>query len=100
MSLVAENRPLIEQLHLPEHNAFEWDARTPSSERAGRRRQSNESEVRHAIPRSEQANHQPQARNLYIFMDHHPNLFANAAYTTVLTNAIMWLATKPAARRP
>ncbi|HEV7991133.1 MAG TPA: ThuA domain-containing protein [Gemmatimonadaceae bacterium] len=36
------------------------------------------------------------ARNLYIFMGHHPNLFQNAAYTTLLTNAIMWLASKPA----
>jgi hypothetical protein len=33
-------------------------------------------------------------------MGHHPNLFANAAYTTLLTNAIMWLATKPAMPRP
>jgi hypothetical protein len=34
MSLVAENRPLwwLEQLPLLEHKAFEWDARTPSSE--------------------------------------------------------------------
>jgi type 1 glutamine amidotransferase len=31
-------------------------------------------------------------RNLYVFMGHHPNLFANAAYTTLLTNSIMWLA--------
>jgi uncharacterized protein len=36
-----------------------------------------------------------RSRNLYIFMGHHPNLFANAAYTTLLTNSIMWLATKP-----
>ena len=41
-----------------------------------------------------------KARNLYIFMGHHPNLFANAAYTTLLTNSIMWLANKPAAARP
>ena len=34
-----------------------------------------------------------KARNLYIFMGHHPNLFANPAYTTLLTNAIMWVAT-------
>ena len=38
-------------------------------------------------------------RNLYIFMGHHPNLFANAAYTTLLTNSIMWLANKPAMPR-
>jgi type 1 glutamine amidotransferase len=41
-----------------------------------------------------------KARNLYIFMGHHPNLFANAAYTTLLTNSIMWLANKPATARP
>ena len=41
-----------------------------------------------------------RARNLYIFMGHHPNLFANAAYTTLLTNSIMWLANKPATPRP
>ena len=38
-------------------------------------------------------------RNLYIFMGHHPNLFANAAYTTLLTNSIMWLANQPATPR-
>ena len=38
-------------------------------------------------------------RNLYIFMGHHPNLFANAAYTTLLTNSIMWLANRPATPR-
>ena len=31
-------------------------------------------------------------RNLYIFMGHHPNQFAHAAYTTLLANSIMWLA--------
>ena len=41
-----------------------------------------------------------KGRNLYIFMGHHPNLFANAAYTTLLTNSIMWLAKKPAPARP
>jgi type 1 glutamine amidotransferase len=40
-----------------------------------------------------------RARNLYIFMGHHPNLFANASYTTLLTNAIMWLANEPATPR-
>ena len=38
-------------------------------------------------------------RNLYVFMGHHPNLFANAAYTTLLTNSIMWLANRPATPR-
>ena len=41
-----------------------------------------------------------KSRNLYIFMGHHPNLFANAAYTALLTNSIMWLANKPATARP
>jgi type 1 glutamine amidotransferase len=41
-----------------------------------------------------------KSRNLYVFMGHHPNLFANAAYTTLLTNAIMWLASEPARARP
>jgi type 1 glutamine amidotransferase len=44
-------------------------------------------------------NEKLKARNLYIFMGHHPNLFANAAYTTLLTNSIMWLAKKPATPR-
>jgi hypothetical protein len=38
-------------------------------------------------------------RNLYVFMGHHPNLFANAAYTTLLTSSIMWLANGPATPR-
>ena len=41
-----------------------------------------------------------RARNLYTFMGHHPNLFANAAYTTLLRNSIMWLANKPSTARP
>jgi type 1 glutamine amidotransferase len=32
-------------------------------------------------------------------MGHHPNLFANAAYTTLLTSSIMWLANGPATPR-
>lgn len=35
-----------------------------------------------------------QARNLFIFMGHHPNLFQNAAYTTLLRNALFWAANK------
>ncbi len=38
-----------------------------------------------------------KARNLYIFMGHHPNLFQNADYVTLLRNAIFWAANKPAA---
>ncbi|MDB5105414.1 MAG: hypothetical protein JWP91_3103 [Fibrobacteres bacterium] len=37
-----------------------------------------------------------KARNLYIFMGHHPNLFQNTAYTTLLRNALFWAANKPA----
>jgi type 1 glutamine amidotransferase len=33
-------------------------------------------------------------------MGHHPNLFANSAYTTLLTSSIMWLANEPARARP
>jgi hypothetical protein len=33
-----------------------------------------------------------KARNIYIFMGHHPELFQNAAFTTVFTNAIFWAA--------
>lgn len=29
-----------------------------------------------------------KARNLYIFMGHHPNLFQNTAYVSLLRNAI------------
>jgi type 1 glutamine amidotransferase len=36
-----------------------------------------------------------KTRNLYIFMGHHPNLFQNTAYTTLLRNSIFWLADKP-----
>ena len=39
-----------------------------------------------------------KGRNLYVFMGHHPDLFSNPAYTTLLTSSIMWLATKPATR--
>lgn len=42
------------------------------------------------------------ARNAYIFMGHHPNLFQNAAYVTMLRNALFWAANKqaPTALRP
>ena len=35
-----------------------------------------------------------KARNIYIFMGHHPNLFENAAYKTLFRNAIFWAASK------
>ncbi|MES2266972.1 MAG: ThuA domain-containing protein [Bacteroidota bacterium] len=33
-----------------------------------------------------------KARNVYVFMGHSPNLFNNAAYTRLFTNAIFWAA--------
>jgi len=31
-----------------------------------------------------------KARNVYIFMGHHPELFSNSAFTTMFQNAIFW----------
>ncbi|MEX6690707.1 ThuA domain-containing protein [Danxiaibacter flavus] len=39
-------------------------------------------------------NERVKARNIYIFMGHSPDLFNNAAYTTLFKNAIFWAATK------
>lgn len=33
-----------------------------------------------------------KARNIYIFMGHHPDLFKNEDYTTLVCNAIFWAA--------
>ncbi len=33
-----------------------------------------------------------KGRNVYIFVGHHPNLFQNTAYMTLLENAILWAA--------
>jgi uncharacterized protein len=33
-----------------------------------------------------------KARNIYIFMGHHPELFRNSAFTTLFTNSIFWAA--------
>jgi len=33
-----------------------------------------------------------KARNLYILMGHHPTLFTNAAYKTLVHQAILWAA--------
>ena len=33
-----------------------------------------------------------KARNIYIFMGHHPELFQNPAFTTLFTNSIFWAA--------
>jgi len=37
-------------------------------------------------------NEQMKARNVYIFMGHHPELFQNSAFTTIFHNAILWAA--------
>jgi uncharacterized protein len=36
-----------------------------------------------------------KSRNLYIFMGHHPNLFQNQSYMTLLRNSIFWAVNKP-----
>jgi type 1 glutamine amidotransferase len=33
-----------------------------------------------------------KARNIYIFMGHHPELFQNSSFTTLVTNSIFWAA--------
>ena len=33
-----------------------------------------------------------KARNIYIFMGHHPELFQNASLATLVTNSIFWAA--------
>jgi hypothetical protein len=35
-----------------------------------------------------------KAKNLYIFIGHHPNLFQNTAYMALLKNAILWAGSK------
>ena len=37
-------------------------------------------------------NERMKARNVYIFMGHHPELFQNSAFTTIFHNAILWAA--------
>ena len=39
-------------------------------------------------------NERVQARNIYIFMGHHPELFQNPAFTQIFKNAIFWAADK------
>ena len=39
------------------------------------------------------SNEHYQAKSVYIFMGHHPNLFDNTAYKTLLRNAILWAGT-------
>jgi len=37
-------------------------------------------------------NERVKARNVYIFMGHHPELFQNPAFSTIFHNAILWAA--------
>ena len=39
-------------------------------------------------------NDHKKARNIYIFMGHHPSLFSNSAYTNLFRNAILWASSK------
>lgn len=39
-------------------------------------------------------NERVKARNIYIFMGHHPDLFRNPAFTQIVTNSIFWAAGK------
>ena len=41
-----------------------------------------------------------KARNIYIFMGHHPDLFENPAFTTIFRNSIFWAAHQKHAPRP
>jgi type 1 glutamine amidotransferase len=41
------------------------------------------------------SNEHVKARNVYIFMGHSPDLFANDAYKKLFTNAIFWASAKP-----
>ncbi|MCK8490459.1 ThuA domain-containing protein [Spirosoma sp. RP8] len=40
------------------------------------------------------SNEHMKARNVYIFMGHHPNLFENKAFVTIFRNAVFWGAGK------
>jgi hypothetical protein len=37
-------------------------------------------------------NEHMKARNIYIFMGHHPELFQNKSFTTLFHNSILWAA--------
>ncbi len=41
------------------------------------------------------SNERVKARNVYFFMGHHPDLFRNTTYTTMVRNAIRWAAQLP-----
>ncbi|HEY6766922.1 MAG TPA: ThuA domain-containing protein [Candidatus Sulfotelmatobacter sp.] len=38
------------------------------------------------------SNEHVKARNIYIFMGHHPELFQNTAFITLFHNSILWAA--------
>jgi uncharacterized protein len=40
------------------------------------------------------SNEHLKARNIYIFMGHHPELFQNSAFTAIFKNSILWAAQK------
>jgi type 1 glutamine amidotransferase len=40
------------------------------------------------------SNEHVKARNIYIFMGHHPELFQNASFTTIFSNSILWAASQ------
>lgn len=40
------------------------------------------------------SNEHYKARNIYIFMGHHPELFDNPAFTNIFKNSILWAAGK------
>jgi type 1 glutamine amidotransferase len=39
-------------------------------------------------------NDRVKARNIYIFMGHHPELFQNPAFEQIVKNSILWAAGK------
>jgi len=41
------------------------------------------------------SNERYKARNIYIFMGHHPELFQNQAFTTIFKNSLFWAAHQP-----
>jgi uncharacterized protein len=43
-------------------------------------------------------NEHMKARNIYIFMGHHPELFHNEAFTRIFTNSIFWAGSQPEKR--
>jgi len=46
------------------------------------------------------SNEHVKARNIYIFMGHHPELFDNSAFTTLFHNSILWAAGHSGTKTP